>query len=96
MTCLNFPHPRTDVRQLPGATGRRPWVAKRSPRLAAIRLAALGAALSPEAGEARVAIFETLTETKNLIDTMKSRITERAPTTGSPARSSLANSPGTV
>lgn len=36
----------------------------------------LGASLTPEAGEARAAILDTLTETKNLIDTMKRRITE--------------------
>lgn len=31
----------------------------------------LGAALSPEAGEARTTILQTLTDAKNLIDTMK-------------------------
>lgn len=36
----------------------------------------IGASLTPEAGEARAAILETLTETKNLIDTMKNRVTE--------------------
>lgn len=36
----------------------------------------LGASLTPEAGEARAAILDTLTETKNLIDTMKRRIAE--------------------
>lgn len=36
----------------------------------------IGASLTPEAGEARAAILATLTETKNLIDNMKRRITE--------------------
>lgn len=36
----------------------------------------IGASLTPEAGEARAVILETLTETKNLIDTMKNRVTE--------------------
>lgn len=34
------------------------------------------AALSPEAGGARAGILQTLTDTKYLIDTMKSRVTE--------------------